>query len=124
MKVLVADDDRDQLSLRCMLLARSGFDTLPAADAAAATELAAAHKPQCAVIDLRLPTQERGLQLIHDLKTLDPGMHVFVLTGGDGGRLAQAPERILIDAVLTKGSASALLIQKLRTVAGELPDKR
>ena len=121
MKVLVADDDQDQLSLRCMLLARSGFETLPAGDAATATKLAEAHKPRCAVVDLRLPTAERGLQLIHDLKALDPGMHVFVLTGGDGRRLAQAPERTLIDAVLTKGSGSAVLIQKLRAVVGEQP---
>jgi DNA-binding NtrC family response regulator len=103
MKVLVADDDRDQLSVRCMLLARSGFETLPAADAATAIELAAAHKPRCAVVDLRLPTEERGLRLILDLKTLDPSMHVFVLTGGDGRRLARASERTLIDAVLAKG---------------------
>lgn len=121
MKVLVADDDQDQLSLRCMLLARSGFETLSAADAATATKLAAAQKPQCAVVDLRLPTSERGLQLIRDLKTLDPGMHVFVLTGSDERGVAQAPERGLIDAVLTKGSGSAILIQKLRTVAGEQP---
>jgi|SRR5579875_1285366 len=119
MKVLVADDDSDQLSLRCMLLARSNFETFPAIDAATALDLAAAHKPQCAVIDLRLPTQARGLQLIQDLKMLDPGMHVFVLTGDDAGRLAQVPERPLIDAILTKGSASALLLQKLRRVAAE-----
>ena len=121
MKVLVADDDQDQLALRCMLLARSGFDALPATDAATAAGLAAEHKPQCAVVDLRLPTPEHGLQLVHDLKALDPGMHVFVLTGGDGGRLAQAPESELVDAVLTKGSASAVLIQKLRTVAAGRP---
>ena len=30
MRVLLADDDRDQLSLRSMLVARSGFDTLEA----------------------------------------------------------------------------------------------
>jgi DNA-binding response OmpR family regulator len=121
MKVLIADDDQDQLSLRCMLLARSGFETLAAADAATAIKLAETHKPQCAVVDLRLPTHERGLQLIHELKALDRGMHVFVLTGADGRRLAQAPERILIDAVLTKGSASAELIQKLRMVEAEEP---
>jgi two-component system, response regulator RegA len=119
MKVLIAEDDPDQLGLRCMLLARSGFETLSAADAATATKLAAAHKPQCAVVDLRIPTSERGLQLIHDLKALDPGMHVFVLTGGNERGLAQAPERKLIDAILTKGSATAVLIQKLRMVAGE-----
>jgi two-component system, OmpR family, KDP operon response regulator KdpE len=117
MKILVADDDRDQLSLRCMLLARSDFETLAAPDAATAVELAAAHRPQCAVLDFRLPTERCGLQLIHDLKTLDPGMHIFVLTGGDGRRLAEAPESKLVDAVVTKGSGCAGLIQKLRTVA-------
>ena len=120
MKVLVAEDDPDQLSLRCMLLGRSGFDTLPAIDALTAIGLAAEHKPPCAVVDLRLPTPERGLQLIRDLKALDPAMHVFVLTGGDGRRLVQGVERELIDGVLTKGSGSAVLIQKLHTVAAGL----
>jgi CheY-like chemotaxis protein len=121
MKVLLADDDRDQLSVRSMLLARSGFETLSAADPATAVELAAAHKPNCAVIDLRLPTPERGLRLVHDLKALDPRMHVFVLTGGNPRALAQAPERPLIDAVLTKGSATALLIEKLKALAAGPP---
>lgn len=120
MKVLVADDDVDQLLLRCMLLARTGFETIAAVDAAIAVELAAEHKPACAVVDLRLPTPERGLELIHDLKALDPGMHIFVLTGGDAGRLAQSPEGKLIEGVVTKGSASALLVQKLKTVAARV----
>ena len=120
MKILVAEDDLDQLSLRCLLLARSGFEALAATDAASAIELAAEHRPECAVLDLRLPTEQCGLQLILDLKTLNPAMHVIVLTGGDGRRLAQSSERTLIDAVMTKGAASTVLIQKLRTVAAGL----
>ena len=120
MKVLVAEDDPDQLSLRCMLLERSGFETFAAEDAISAIELAVGHRPQCAVVDLRMPTEERGLQLISDLKKLDPSMHVFVVTGGDSRRLARTREGALIDAVITKGSASAVLIQKLRTVAAGL----
>jgi ActR/RegA family two-component response regulator len=116
MKVLLADDDRDQLSVRSMLLTRNGFEALSASDSASAVELAVAHKPRCAVVDLRLPTAARGLQLIHDLKALDPAMHVFVLTGGASRALAQAPEWPLIDAVLTKGCASALLIEKLKAI--------
>lgn len=117
MKVLVADDDHDQLSLRCMLLSRSGFEALPAETAAHAMHLAAVHRPACAVLDLRLPTRERGLQLIQDLKTLDPSLHVFVLTGSDARLLAHAPESALIDAVVTKGSSSSALLEKLRAVA-------
>lgn len=120
MKILVADDDLDQLSVRCLLLAHSGFETLAAADAPRAIELAAEHKPECAVLDLRLPTEQCGLQLILDLKTLNQAMHIIVLTGGDGRRLAQSSEGTLIDAVMTKGAASTVLIQKLRTVAAGL----
>lgn len=120
MKVLVAEDDPDQLSLRCMLLARSNFEPVGAADAATALELALAQHPPCAIVDLRLPTQERGLQLVRDLKALDPAMHIFLLTGNDSRHLARTPESSLIDAVLTKGSASAALIQKLKSVAAGL----
>lgn len=120
MKVLLADDDRDQLLLRSMLLSQNGFETLSAGDAASAVELARAHKPNCAVVDLRLPTCECGLQLVRQLKTLDPGMHVFVLTGGDGRALAHAPELALMDAILTKGSGCSILVQKLKGVAAGL----
>lgn len=123
MKILVAEDDPDQLSLRCMLLAHSGFETLAAADAGTAVELASAHKPQCAVVDLQLPTAERGWQLVTELKRLDPSMHVIMLTGRDPRRLADASESRLVDDVITKGSASGALIQKLRTVAAALPSR-
>jgi len=119
MKVLVADDDPDQLSIRCMLLSQSGFEALPAETAARAMHVAATHRPACAVLDLRLPTRERGLQLIHDLKTLEPALHIFVLTGADSRLLSHAPESRLIDAVVTKGSGTATLLQKLRAVASK-----
>jgi CheY-like chemotaxis protein len=124
MKILVADDDADQLSLRCMLLARSGFQTMAAADASSAMQLAAAHKPDCAVVDLRLPTEELGLRLIRELKSLHPAMHLLVLTGGDALRLRKIPESGLIDAIVTKGSSSAALVQKLTALAACPPIER
>ncbi len=42
---------------------RSGLETLEAADAASALQLAAACKPECAVVDLRLPTEKLGLRV-------------------------------------------------------------
>lgn len=117
MKVLIAEDDPDQLSLRGMLLRKGGFETFEAADAHSALQLAAACRPHCAVIDLRLPTERLGLQLIRELKALDSGMRVFVLTGSDPARLTRYPERALIEDVVVKGSSSALLIQKLKAAA-------
>ncbi len=120
MRILLADDDEDQLALRSMLLARSGFQTLEAADHNLAVEIATAEKPECAVVDLRFPTEDVGLQLIRELKNIDSNMHVFVLTGGDPERFAQRPERKLVDHVIVKGSSSAYLLQKLRILAGEI----
>jgi CheY-like chemotaxis protein len=120
MKILVADDDQDQLALRCMLLSHCGFDPIGVADADSAVELAAEHKPECALLDLRLPTAELGLRLVRDLKRLDPAMHLLVLTGADARWLAKAPENRLIDGIVTKGSSSADLIQRLNELANSL----
>ncbi len=117
MKVLVVDDDADQLLLRGMLLRESGFETLEERDVISALEAAASYKPECAVLDLRLPTEQLGLRLIRDLKTLDPIIRIFVLTGADPTRFARQPERTLVDDILVKGSSFADLIQKLHAVA-------
>jgi|GEM_PF-1721073 len=114
MKILLADDDKDQLALRGMLLRQSGLETIEASDAGSAIQLAAAQKPQCAVVDLRLPTEELGLRLIRELKAQNPSMRIVVLTGADPARLARCPEKALIDEILVKGSSSAHLIQKLK----------
>lgn len=113
MKVLIVDDDLDQLMLRGMLLRQSGFETAEATDIDSAMEMAAAYKPQFAVLDLRMPTEELGLSLIRQLKTLDPAIRLFVLTGGDPKRFANRAERQLVEEVLVKG-ASAQLAHKLR----------
>ncbi len=117
MRVLLADDDCDQLALRSMLLARSGFETLEALDLSSALKLASEQKPECAVIDLRLPTEDIGLKLIRELKGLDAGIHLFVLTGADPEKFALRPERRLVDQVIVKGSSSAYLLRQLQLVA-------
>jgi len=117
MKVLLADDDRDQLSLLCMLLERSGFEAIPAADDIAAAELAATEKPDCAVVDVRLPTEERGLRLICELKRLDPAMHIIALTGGNPERLARQTAANLLEGIIVKGASSGPLIRKLKLLA-------
>jgi two-component system, cell cycle sensor histidine kinase and response regulator CckA len=117
MKVLLAEDDPDQLSLRSMLLERSGFETIGAADHVSAAEVAASQKPECAVIDLRLPTEECGLWLITELKRIDPAIHIVVLTGGNPERLARQTAASLVEEVVLKGASSEPLIRKLKSLA-------
>ena len=90
MKILVAEDDSDQLELRSLLLSQSGFETIPARDSASALQAAATHKPDCAVVDLRFPAEEHGLGLIRELKRLHASMRIIVLTGMNAAPLAKS----------------------------------
>lgn len=117
MKVLVVDDDLDQLSIRSMLLEKSGFEVVKATDAKHARDVAAEHRPNCVLMDLNLPTYAEGLALIHDLKALDGNMRLFILTGSDPRRFRQHPEAKMVDAVFGKPASSAALIRKLKSYA-------
>ena len=117
MKVLVVDDDLDQLSIRTMLLEQSGFEVVTASDGVSARELAAEQRPNCVLMDLNLPTPEEGLALIRDLKAIDGNMRLFILTGSDPRRFRQHPEAEMVDGVFGKPTSSATLIRKLRAYA-------
>ena len=123
MKVLLADDDQDQLDLRRMVLSKSGYDTIAVTSAAAALEQAKIQHPQCAVIDLKIPTEAIGLGLIRALKAFDAAMRVFVLTGGDPKRIDGLPEKQLVEEVIVKGSSTAYLMKKLGELAGSAEPK-
>jgi DNA-binding response OmpR family regulator len=114
MKVLIAEDDPDQLELRTLLLSRSGFEAIPVGDSATALRAAAAKKPDCAVVDLRFPAEEHGLGLIRELKRLDAAMRIIVLTGANAERFKRLPEKALVDEVIVKGSSSSRLIETIR----------
>ena len=117
MKVLIADDNPDQLFVRGMLLRQNGFEAIEAADVASAIDVAVRHKPECAVIDLSLPTQELGFRLIRELKALDSAIHLFLLTGTDPRAISQHSETDLVDEIVVKGDSSAYLIRKLKALA-------
>ena len=114
MKVLVVDDDPDQLTLRCLLLQQNGFLTVQAADASSARTLACDNKPDCAVLDLRLPDEGSGLRLLRDLKQAVPAMKIIVFTGLPVRRLADKQELTFADQVVEKNAGSAALIRVLK----------
>ncbi|HEX4771770.1 MAG TPA: response regulator [Bryobacteraceae bacterium] len=114
-KVLIVDDEPEQLTLRCMLIARQGLTSLPAEGPRAALALAEAERPNCALMDLRLPTVQSGLRLIRDLRRLDPAMKIVVLTG-QAMALETAPEMAMVAAVFEKGGSSKKLLEAIRTL--------
>jgi CheY-like chemotaxis protein len=114
MKILVADDDLDQLALRCLLLERSGFQTVKASDARSALALAEAEKPECAVVDLNFPNEESGFRLLRELKSLDSAIRLVLLTGSRAAVVSRHLEAQLIEQIVEKGLGTANLVRKLK----------
>lgn len=114
MRVLIVDDDPDQLFVRDLLLTEAGFQTMTASGREMAVKTARNQHPDCALVDLRLPDERTGLDLIGDLKSIDARMQIFVLTGANTDRLARNPESALIEEVIPKGLPSSRLIARLK----------
>ena len=100
-KLLVVDDDdafRESMELE---FTDRGYAVVGAPDHRTALGLAAVHRPQFAVIDLRLEG-ERGLEVLKDLVERLPGLRAVVLTGY--GSIATAVEAVKLGALhyLTK----------------------
>ncbi len=93
--LLVVDDDDVFRERLAVALAERGFDVRTAADADAAAALARRDSPELAVVDLRMPGRS-GLELVRDLKAIDPTTKVVVLTGY--GSIATATEAMRLGA--------------------------
>jgi two-component system response regulator RegA len=99
--ILVVEDDNAFRAVLVSALESRGYDVVGVADAAAAIETARRESPEMAVVDLRLP-DESGLEVVRQLKEIDPATAVVVLTGY--GSIATALEAVRLGAAhyLTK----------------------
>lgn len=116
-RILLIEDDPDQLRLRALLLESRGHQVLSADSAGAALEyLAAAESPpDCVLMDLRLPRTDDGRRLIRSLHARYPSLPVVVLTGAAG--FESAPERAMVREVLRKPVRTERLLHALSRLA-------
>jgi two-component system response regulator RegA len=99
--LLIVEDDSPLRDRLVRAMRDRGFDAQGVADHPSALDAARQDSPELALVDLKLPG-EGGLRVIRDLKELDPGTVVVVLTGY--GSIATAVEAVKLGAAsyLTK----------------------
>lgn len=99
--LLVVDDDEAFRTRLVRALISRGFAASGAADYEEAVASARRETPEFALVDLRLPGKS-GLELVRDLKALDPTTMVIILTGY--GSIATAVQGVQLGAAgyLTK----------------------
>jgi two-component system, response regulator RegA len=99
--ILVVEDDNPFRKILVDAFRERGYEAEGVADASAAIRAAERDSPEMAVVDLRLPDQS-GLDVVRQLKAIDPSTAIVVLTGY--GSIATALESVRLGAVhyLTK----------------------
>jgi DNA-binding NtrC family response regulator len=112
-RLLVADDDLQQLALRKLLLEASGHEVSTAGTAADAGRLLAEVRPNLLLMDLRLPKLKDGLALIHAAAERD--VKIIVLSGW-GEELCDMPEHQLVAEVLAKPVSHEQLLEVIKQV--------
>jgi two-component system response regulator RegA len=109
LSILVVDDDEVFRSRMGRALRDRGHEVRTAASAEEALRLAEAESPEYAVVDLKMPGRG-GLQLLAELKALDPSTEVVVLTGyGSIATALEAVRRGALDYVAKPVDADELL---------------
>jgi CheY-like chemotaxis protein len=115
-KLLLVEDDPDQLEIRTLILEQAGHHVYGAASGPEALALARAEQPALVVMDLRLPRTADGVALITALGALTPAPRIVVLSGWTAD-LATAPE---VDAVLSKPVRTPELIHLIARLSAGL----
>jgi two-component system response regulator RegA len=94
--LLIVDDDSTFSSILGRALTRRGYQVFTAETAAEAVELCMRHRPQQAVVDLKLET-ESGLNILPQLKEVNPTIQMLILTGYSS--ISTAVEAIKMGAI-------------------------
>ena len=95
-KVLLVDDDAPLRRSMARALERRDFQVVAAEGVAEARTLAHEHRPEFAVLDMRL-TEGSGLDLVRTLRELRPEIRIVIVTGY--GNIATAVAAIKAGAV-------------------------
>jgi CheY-like chemotaxis protein len=111
-RLLVADDDLQQLGIRKLLLEAAGHEVSVAEDGPAARRLLAELHPDVLVMDLRLPKLKDGLSLIRCVVEQHLAAKIIVLSGWTE-ELCDLPEEKLVACVLGKPIRNEHLLEAI-----------
>jgi CheY-like chemotaxis protein len=114
-RLLIVDDDVQQLGIRKLLLEAAGHDVAVAENAPKARRLLEELHPDVLVMDLRLPKLKDGLSLIRLVGEQCLAVKIIVLSGWTE-ELIDLPEAKLVSCVLGKPIRNGHLLEAINAV--------
>jgi two-component system, OmpR family, response regulator MtrA len=115
-RLLLVDDDPDQIEIRQLIMEHAGHEVQTAASAAEAIEAFERIQPDVILMDLRLPGADDGVQLLRDFRSRSASVRIVVLSGWPED-LTNRPEADLADHLFRKPVRSRELVGLINRVA-------
>ena len=112
-KALVIDDDEIYLDLLCIVLSKEGFTVVSTADAPQGVLLFKQHRPAIVLLDLGLPSMS-GLEVLREIRTIDPDAKVIVITGYGSAESSSASMRMGALEFIEKTADLETMIGKIK----------
>jgi DNA-binding NtrC family response regulator len=117
-KVLVVDDDRRMVRTVCDILKAKGFQALPALTGEDAVEIVREEKPDCVLMDVRMPGID-GVETLRIMKELAPDLPVVLMSAYATPEQAEEAKKQGVHALLTKPVDIQLLLSFLSLLRKE-----
>jgi CheY-like chemotaxis protein len=114
-RILLVDDDPDQIEIRQMILEREGHPVIAAATVEEAAGACRDSVLDVVLMDLAIPDPADGQRLIRELRAARPELPIYVLSGWTS-HFERCTERKMVQQVLQKPVKTELLLNLLRTV--------
>src|SRR5437868_1219711 len=100
--ILVVDDEASVLKLFEAILTRLGHDVVTASSGRTGIEAYRRHRPMATILDLNLPDMN-GIEVLTEIKTLDPHAPVLIWTGARTEAWEQQARQQGVTEFLVKG---------------------
>jgi two-component system CheB/CheR fusion protein len=116
-RILIVDDNADARAMLHSVLGDAGHVLAMAGDGEEAVTIAAAFRPEVAVLDIGLPGMD-GYELARILRASHPGVRLVALTGYGQATDLDAAAAAGFDAHCTKPIATAVLLDTIERPVG------
>ena len=101
-RILVVDDEATVLSLFEVILTRLGHEVLTASNGRRGVDIYRRHRPMATILELNLP-DINGVEVLREIRTIDPHAPVLIWTEADTEELEQDARHRGVTEFLIKG---------------------
>ncbi len=88
-RVLIVDDEPEIVEFLREFLQLKGYEVVTAPDGPEALRMVKTERPHAILLDIRLPRMN-GLEVLHQLRTIDQEVRVIMITGIPDAEIGQA----------------------------------